>query len=287
MLQKFGVEFDFFYLKGKGIAGYFLNGYRLWHYLRKHKYAVVHAHNGLSGFIAVMQPFCKTIITFHGSDINQKKTRLISNFACLMANYRIFVSSYLYEKLYIKPAKNYSVVPCGINLDTFFPMDKNDAHRRLNMNENQTYVLFPSYFSNPAKNYSLAKMAMSLVPEAQLLELKNKSREDVNLLLNAVDVLLVTSPAEGSPQVIKEAMACNCPIVTTNVGDVNWVLGNIDGCFISSYEPEDVAEKIKLAIQFRKKYGQTIGRERITELGLDSVTVAEKIFEVYNKVLKI
>jgi N-acetyl sugar amidotransferase len=278
MVQNLGVEFDFFYIKGKGIAGYFLNWYRLWHHLRKHKYAVIHAHNGLSGLIAVLQPFYKTIITFHGSDINQKKTRLISNFVCLMANYSIFVSSYLYEKLYFRPHKNYSVIPCGINLDTFYPVDKIEARRRLNLNENQAYVLFSSYFSNTVKNYPLAKLAMSLVPEAQLLELKNKSREDVNLLLNAVDVLLLTSLSEGSPQVIKEAMACNCPIVTTNVGDVMSIINKTDYCYVCAANPEEIAEELRYLLNSSVR---TKGCESIS--AYDNKIIAKKILNIYRR----
>ena len=103
--------------------------------------------------------------------------------------------------------------------------------------------------------------------------------------MNASDCVLLTSFSEGSPQFIKEAMACNCPIVTTNIGDVNWVLGNTDGCYLTSFEPEDVAEKIKLAIEFRETHRHTRGRERIIELGLDSIPVAKRIIEVYEKVV--
>lgn len=278
LIKNQGVEFDYYYIEGRGLIGYLKNWYRLWARLKKNKYSVIHAHNGLSGFIAVLQPFCKTIITFHGSDINKKKTRLISNFVCILANYRIFVSSQLYKKLYIKPRHNYSVIPCGINLDTFYPMDKIEARKKMNLNENQAFVLFSSYFSNPVKNYKLAKLAMSFVPEAQLLELRNKTREEVNILLNAVDGLLLTSPYEGSPQVIKEAMACNCPIVSTNAGDVMTILGQTDLCYICEPNPEKIAEKIKYLLN---KSARTKGRESIH--AYDNKIIANKILNIYRR----
>lgn len=275
-----GIEIDYFFITGKGLTGYIKSWYRLWGYLRLKKYKLIHAHSGLSGLIAVIQPYCKTIVTFHGSDINQKKTRWISNIASLLASYRIFVSPYLHEKLYLKPARNYSVIPCGVNLRTFYPLDKIGARRKSNLNENKPFVLFSSSFSNPVKNYQLAKLAMMKVPDAELLELSNKTREEVNLLLNAVDVLLLTSPYEGSPQIIKEAMACNCPIVTTDAGDVKKIIGLTKNCYICSPDPAEMAERIKSLI---KTPSRTDGRGMISSY--DNKAIAMKIFNIYQMFL--
>jgi glycosyltransferase involved in cell wall biosynthesis len=105
-------------------------------------------------------------------------------------------------------------------------------------------------------------------------------------MLNAADILLLTSFSEGSPQIVKEAMSCNCPIVSTYVGDVRWVIGDTKGCYITTFDPADVVEKIKLALKFSEKIGRTKGRERIIELGLDSDTIAKKIIDVYYSVLE-
>lgn len=101
------------------------------------------------------------------------------------------------------------------------------------------------------------------------------------LYYNASDVLLFTSHREGSLNVIKEAMSCNLPIVSTNVGDVEWILGSTEGCYIFSFEVSDVVEKIKKAILFTSKNNRTSGRERIINLELDSESVAEKIISIY------
>ena len=105
------------------------------------------------------------------------------------------------------------------------------------------------------------------------------------LYYNAADLLLLTSKHEGSPNIIKEAMACNCPVVSTDVGDVRWVIGNTKGCYITSSNPVGVAQKVMLALEFSEKNSRTKGRERIMELGLDSDTIAAKIIAVYKKVL--
>jgi len=115
----------------------------------------------------------------------------------------------------------------------------------------------------------------------ELIELENRSREEVNLLLNACNLLLLTSFSEGSPQIIKEAMACNCPVVATDVGDIREVIKGTDGCYITSFDPEDVAEKIKLALQFK---GRTNGRKKIQHF--DNDLIAEKVYNVYEQIVK-
>jgi glycosyltransferase involved in cell wall biosynthesis len=109
------------------------------------------------------------------------------------------------------------------------------------------------------------------------------TRTQVNLYLNAADCLLLYSSSEGSPQLIKEAMACNCPVVSTDVGDVKWVIGETNGCYITSFETGDVAGKLIDALEFTRSLGRTNGRNRITALGLDSRSVALKLMEVYSK----
>ena len=91
---------------------------------------------------------------------------------------------------------------------------------------------------------------------------------------------MLTSLWEGSPNVIKEAMACNIPIVSTDVGDVREVIGNTEGCYITSFEPEYIAEKIELALQFGKR---TDGRENIKHL--ESSLIARKIIDLYKKIV--
>jgi glycosyltransferase involved in cell wall biosynthesis len=103
------------------------------------------------------------------------------------------------------------------------------------------------------------------------------------LYFNAASVVLLSSFHEGSPNVIKEAMACNVPIVATNVGDVKYIIGKTDGCHICSYEVDDVSKKIQLALEYNKR---TNGRKRIIELGLESKTIARRIVEVYKNHLK-
>ena len=227
-----------------------------------------------------MQRKVPVIITFHGSDINLDSVRPFSVIASKLSKYNIFVSDKILKK--IKVNGNSAVIPCGIDLDVFYPLEMKKAREILKMNPDKKYILFSSSFDRAEKNSSLAFSAVNkLKLNCELLELKNRSREEVNLLLNACDLLLLTSFTEGSPQVIKEAMACNCPIVTTDVGDIREVINGTDGCYITSFEPEDIAEKINLALQFN---GRTNGREKIKHF--DNQLIAKKVYNVYKQIVK-
>jgi len=107
----------------------------------------------------------------------------------------------------------------------------------------------------------------------------DKTHDDVVKYMCAADALLLTSYCEGSPNVIKEAMACNCPIVSTDVGDVSWVTKGVDGTYVSDKDdPKSLAECIKKALVFNRR---TEGRNRIMDEGLTTTAVARKIIAIY------
>lgn len=284
-LQCHSIDIDYFLIKGRGIIGYLKNLPILIEKIKSQKYDLIHAHYGLSGLLCVLQRKVPVIVTFHGGDIYQEQSSLVllslSWLSSMLSSWNIFVN----QKIPILfKIKKYKVIPCGINFITMQLIKKNEARIKLDLEQNKKYVLFSSAFDNKIKNYFLAKQAMYICDlDVNLLELKGYSRKEVALLMNAVDLLLLTSISEGSPQVIKEAMACNCPIVSTDVGDVKEVIGNTEGCYISSYKHEDVAEKIKMALAFGKR---TKGRDRIISMGLDSDSTAKKIINLYKKVIR-
>ncbi|MDA3861540.1 MAG: glycosyltransferase, partial [Melioribacteraceae bacterium] len=177
---------------------------------------------------------------------------------------------------------NSFVIPCGVDMELFKPIKQSEAKNELGLKPDKKYILFSSNFDNVVKNYPLAQAAVSLInnKNLELIALKGFSRIQVSYLMNAVDMVLMTSFSEGSPQFIKEAMACNVPIVSTNVGDVQDVIGNTDGCYITSFEHEDVSKKIGQALKFGNN---TIGRTSIKHL--KSNEIAMKIIEVYKSVL--
>ena len=142
-------------------------------------------------------------------------------------------------------------------------------------------ILFSSAFSNPIKNSKLAHKAVNRLGfNVDFIELKDKSRKEVALLLNSVDVLLLTSFSEGSPQIVKEAMASNCPIISTDVGDVSEVIKNTQNCYITSYKPEEISDKLNIILSRGKRSN---GRNSI--IRFSNSNVADRIDEVYKAII--
>ncbi len=282
-IGKHDIKIEYFSVKGKGLRGYLANLSLLKKKIGEVGPDLIHAHYGFSGLLASLQRQCPVVITFHGSDINRRKNRPISLLASRLSRFNIYVHPDLPKR--ILDNRGFPIIPCGVDLEVFFPVEKQKARKVLGLDAKRIYVLFSSSFTNEVKNAPLAEKALLLVKEdIELLELKGFTREKTNYLMNAVDFLLVTSFSETGPLVVKEAMACNCPIVSTDVGDVKGVIDCIDGCYISGYDPTDVADKIQKALIFSKQTIDTEGRARIINLGLDSESTANKIIKIYKEI---
>ena len=277
-LMDAGIIIEYFTLKQKGFLGYIMHYPHLIKKIKNFKPDIVHAHYGLSGMLAVLQQQTPVVITFHGSDVNSLKNRPISFVASKLSSHNIFVTLQLKNRLFCKSG---SVIPCGVDRTVFNSVNKHEARKLMQLNANKKYILFSSSFDNSVKNFPLAKEALALLKQpVEIIELSGYTRIQVAMLMNAVDVCLMTSFSEGSPQFIKEAMACGCPIVTTNVGDVENIIDDTEGCYLCSYTPDDVAEKIKAAFA----YGVKTRGLRVESI-YNSDVVAERIVEVYNRIL--
>lgn len=281
-LRKSGIEIDYFLIKGKGWIGYLFNYYAMIEKIKSYRPSIIHAHYGLSGMLAVLQRRIPVVITFHGSDINSNGfEKGLSLLAIKLSRYNIFVSKKLAETAGVQ--KKYSIISCGVDMNYAVMLDKIFCREKLGLDLYSKCILFSSSFDIPVKNYRLAKQVVDNFENVKLIELKDYTREKVNLLMNACDMLLVTSFNEGGPLVVKEALACGCPVVSTNVGDVKEVLGNIEGCFVTGFSIDEIREKIQLVLNSGKRVES---RDRIYELGLDAESVGAKIIDIYNKVLE-
>lgn len=280
-LKKIGCEIDFFGLQGKGLQGYLKNLPSLRRKIKALHPDVVHAHYGLSGLFANLQRHVPVVTTYHGSDINICKVFRFSKLAMRLSAWNIFVSK---KTLAIaKPKKNYSLLPCGIDFSELQQTEKLQARQRMGLRTDKKYILFAGAFDNEVKNAPLAKESVASLHDEniELLELKGYTREEVTLLMCAADVFLMTSFTEGSPQVIKEALACGLPIVSVDVGDVQELVGGVEGCYIVERTPDSIALSIKQASAFS---GKTQGREVIVEKKLVNDYIAREILKVYRRV---
>ena len=275
-IEKQGVECKYFGVDGKGILGYLRQIPKLKKAIRDFHPDLIHAHYGLCGLLANYQRRVPVVTTYHGSDINDPRVFRLSKKAIRRSRFNIFVSQKNVD--IASPQNDFALIPCGINLEDYPVIEKSEARRLMGLSQDKKYVLFAGAFDNHVKNAPLAKKAMELVPEAELLELKGYTRSQVAVLMQAVDAFLMTSFTEGSPQVIKEAMACGCPIVSVDVGDVKERIKEIPGCFVVSRNVEAITGKLKEAFDFT---GRTLGRMAVMDEGLSNVNIASRIISIY------
>lgn len=279
-LGKIGVVTEYFTVEQKGMMGYLRSRKLMLQKIKSFQPDLIHAHYGMSGLLANLQRKIPVVVTYHGSDINNNKAFRFSRLSILLSNYNIFVSKANVQKSKVK--KNYALIPCGVETAIFKPMEQDATRQQFQLEKDKHYALFAASFQNRVKNSALAIEAVQNIPNLELLELKGYTRQEVAVLMNAVDVCLMTSFTEGSSQFIKEAMACNCPIVSVDVGDVAEVVADTQGCYVSPHDVHQLTENLRAVLQHNQR---TKGRERVVELGLDSECVAKRIVGVYEKVL--
>lgn len=299
-LQSMEVECAYYQVHGKGVWGYLQELPKLRKKIRQWKPHIIHAHFGLSGLLANLATRrIPVVTTYHGSDINNPSVYRYSKFAIRLSAWNIYVSTKNMEIAGAEEGNKASLIPCGIDDTLFKPIGKKEArdllvkYGKFREKSRTKYVLFTKMFDDPVKDYPLAKAVIDRVnneelgmksDEVELLEFTGYTREQSALLMNAVDAILMTSKTEGSPQVVKEAMACGCPIVSVDVGDVKERIDGVDGCYVvSSREPKEIAEALMKALAFE---GRTNGREALMRQDLSNKLVARRLIEIYERILK-
>ncbi len=280
-LIKEGVQLHYFTINSKGIAGYSQNIFRLRAFLRTNQFDVIHAHYSWSAFVASLAGARPLVVSLMGSDIKAKTIFkiLIRIFAALSWHTVIVKSHDAWVSLGLKKA---NIIPNGVDFERFKPIEKDTALEVTKWDKLKKHVLFAANPSREEKNFPLAKKAFDNMnyPNAELHFLSGISNELVPYYYNSSDVVLLTSLWEGSPNVIKEAMACNIPVVATDVGDIKTVIGGIEGCYVSPFDAAKLAIGLKNALVFSCR---TRGRSSISHL--NSASVAQELIRLYKNVL--
>lgn len=280
-LIELGIEADVLHFDGRGTSSAYA---RIVPALRRRvaggHFDLVHAHYGLSGAVALTQRRVPVVTTFHGSDAYVRWQRCIS-WAVARSTTPIFVSRRSAEQL----AQRGAIIPVGVDTRLFSPIDREEARKRLRWEEGRRYVLFPGATSNPCKRYDLfqavVERARAVIPELESVALEGYAREDVALVLNAVDVTLMTSDREGSPATVRESLAVATPVVSVPVGDVEERLAGLPGCSVCPRDAERLSEGLLAALAAPR---DQVLRERAEQTSRESV--ARRIASLYRELLE-
>lgn len=177
------------------------------------------------------------------------------------------------------------IIPNGIDLHRFRPLDRNTCRHQLGWHANCFHVLFASNAGNPCKRPDLAQAAVQALNRlgihAELHQLSGVPHNEVAVWLNASNALLVTSLTEGSPNIVKEALACDLPVVSVDVGDVSERIRGLEGCYLALSELSNLAAKLYMV---HCGPGRVAGRVRMQELSLERVAL--RLRDFYDELLE-
>jgi glycosyltransferase involved in cell wall biosynthesis len=271
---------------------------RLCKEIKKNTPNIIHAHYGtMTSFLCCVVSLITRlplIITFHGSDINKTSNaigfwrdllgKIFSQLSVLRATRIICVAEHMKENLWWGKNKT-DVIPTGVNLNMFIPMIRDEARRLLNWNLNYKFVLFNAGKNPKVKRLDMAQSVINEskkhLPYIQFEVLSGDVEyEKIPLYLNAADCLLITSDSEGSPDIAKEALSCNLPIVSVDVGDIK---ERLKGVFLSKIVNRNIKEISNSIIEILLLNKRSNGRIIIEELSEEKI--AQKIIDVYRTIL--
>lgn len=280
-LRDLGHEVDFFFIRGRGFYGYLRNIPLIRKKIRSGGYDIVHAHYSLTAIAVSLAGRHRMVVSLAGSDVLGTPVLLpLTRFFCRYRWKKVIVKTEaMKERL---RAGDITVIPNGVDTRLFSPSDRGEARKLLGLSDKRT-VLFVADPSRAEKNHSLAKEAVRLLgrDDTVLLAVHGVTHDRMSLYYNAADALLLTSLWEGSVNSVKEAMACNLGVVSTDVGDVRANVSGLAGYHITSYDASEIAGKLALVLDGSVKI---TARERLFDLGLDSPSVAGRLIEIYKYV---
>lgn len=255
---------------------------------------LVHAHYSYVGAVARTQRRVPVVVSYHGDDllgtINALgQTRAFSKVVVAggrllgrLADSVIVMSDAMARRL---KRPDVHVIPHGVDFDVFRPIEREKARDALGLTPEGKYLLFAANPNIATKRFPLAAAAADELrktdPSVELLVRYKETQDRLALHMNACDVLIFPSFQEGSPTLVKQAMACNLPIVASDAGDVREVIGNTRGCHVCEPTAAAFAEALGDALQRQER---TQGREDIRHL--DSRILTNKVISVYNQTLE-
>jgi teichuronic acid biosynthesis glycosyltransferase TuaC len=300
-----GHELEAFFINGSTTALMYLTGcHRLARVTQRFKPDVIHAHYGITGFIAAFpRNPVPLVLSLCGDDVlgaprrgggitfKSRVIRAMTRAACGRADQLIVKSDEMARIVESWGVATPHVIPNGVDVDFFSPpnsrADVLSARQRLGLDPQRKYILFPSHAWEHRKRIDLAQEVASRVKRAgvdvMLLPVYHQPQALVADYLRACDLMILTSEWEGSPNVVKEAMAAALPSVSFDVGDVAWLCSGTE--FHRVVPRHDVDGMTREVLDLLSRAGQRgDGRDRIVEI-LTSEQVARQIESVYRQAL--
>lgn len=293
-LRREGVEVDLFpFRAGRRPDNYAAAWQEVQRRLDYGAYDLVHAQFGQSGLTALPRRV-PLVVTFRGDDLEGIigesgryipagwLLRVISRTVARHADASIVVSEHM--KRHLPNSVDAHVLPSGIDLSLFRPEPQDEARRRLGLPLGERLVLFVGNPHLARKRHGLAQQAVDLVSRsipARLVVGWEKTHQEIGALMNACDALVCTSMQEGSPNAVKEAMACNLPVVSVPVGDVPLRIGGVEGCELCANERvETIAAGLERVL---RRGGRSKGRKAVENL--DERLLTLRLIDIYRSVL--
>jgi glycosyltransferase involved in cell wall biosynthesis/predicted ATP-grasp superfamily ATP-dependent carboligase/CelD/BcsL family acetyltransferase involved in cellulose biosynthesis len=290
-LQAAGVQVDVFPFQGRRkIANYVRAWLQVRRLLRRQAYDLVHAQFGQSGLLALPKRL-PLVVTFRGNDLLGilsdttgrhtwfgRRTQRLSQFVARQADAVILVAEHMKASLPRGVAAH--VIPSGLDLTLFRPMPQGEARRKLGLSTAGRLVLFVGSPTKARKRCDLAKRAVELVDRtlgAELVVAWHVPHTDIPTYMSAADALICTSLQEGSPNVVKEALACDLPVVSVAVGDVPERLRGVVGCEVCVDDrPETLAAALERVLRRDERVN---GRAAVA--ALDEHLLTTQVIDVY------
>jgi glycosyltransferase involved in cell wall biosynthesis len=294
-LRPLGVEFEVLIIQGRSSRWNYARAVAdLRRRLKAKPFDLIHAHFGLSGWVARCQLRVPVVVSFMGDDIlgRFKRNGHISIYGRFLQA-SSFVLARLVSAVIVKSREMKSIlrlasaylIPNGVDLNLFHPMDQDESRRALGLDPRKKFVLFPYNPGEERKRFDLIEAAVARaresIPELEILHVRGVPGDRMPLYMSAANVLVLASLAEGSPNAVKEAMAANLPVVTVNVGDTADLIGAIEGCYLVPREIDAITAGI---VEACRRGTCTRGREWIARLSMENV--ATQIVDVYARVAR-
>jgi len=270
-LRRRGLDIDVLFVNGSAGRMAYARGFGMVRRASRAKsYDVIHAHYVFSGIMAMAQRHAPVLLTHHGIETQRSWTAPLCRWTARRVARNIATSRRVRDGLGMPGV---DIVPCGVDLDLFRQVPLDEARSALGLPAQERLVLFAGV-RRPEKRFDLVEASVLLLqskmPGVRLVVADHEPHERMPLHMSACDVLILASEGEGSPMVIKEAMACNLPIVSVDVGDVAEVMSGVPGCYLVARTPYALAEGLARAIGFG---GRTEGRAAVSSLSLDALAV--------------